>query len=75
MPRPVAAVLAYRAGRIDEARDRFAAAVAADPGDPAAQYGLGLALAKLGRWEDAQPPLEKAISLRPDFASARRART
>src|SRR5205085_11208366 len=30
-------------------------------------------LAKLGRWDEARPPLEKAIALRPDFTSARRA--
>jgi len=65
--------VAYRAGRTAEARDRFAAAVAGDPNDAAAQYGLGLALAKLGRWDEAQPPLERATALRRDFPSARRA--
>jgi Flp pilus assembly protein TadD len=64
---------AYHARRLPEARDRFAAAVDADPRDPAAQYGLGLTLAKLERWEDARAPLEKAIELRPDFPQARRA--
>ncbi len=64
---------AYQAGRVEEARQHFAAAVAADPDDPAAEYGLGLVLAKLGRWDEAEAPLERALARRPDFAAARRA--
>jgi len=60
---------AYHAGRVAEARDRFAAAAAADPNDASAQNGLGLALGKLGRWEEARRPLEQARVLRPDFAA------
>ncbi len=64
---------AYRAGRVADAQERFAAAVADDPRDADAQYGLGLALAKLGRFAEAAPPLEAALALRPDFDPARRA--
>ena len=64
---------AYQGGQVVESRDRFAEAVAADPNDASAHYGLGLALGKLGRWEEARTPLQTALALRPDFAAAQRA--
>ncbi len=56
--------LAYQNGRFAEARDRFAEAVAADPHDASAQYGIGLALGKLDRWEEARAAFERAVALR-----------
>src|SRR2546430_7203013 len=64
---------AYQARRFTDARDRFAEAVAGDPDDASAQYGLGLALGKLGRWQEARGPIEKALALRAGFSAARRA--
>ena len=65
--------LAYQNGRFAEARDRFAEAVAADSHDASAQYGIGLALGKLDRWEEARAAFERAVALRPDFTAAQRA--
>jgi len=42
---------------------RYAAAVAAAPDDPAAHYGLGMALSKLGRGEDARAEYARARDL------------
>src|SRR5436853_505583 len=36
-----------------------------------ALYGLGLALGKLGHWEEAEAAFAKALRVRPDFAEAR----
>jgi tetratricopeptide (TPR) repeat protein len=65
--------LAYQTGRFAEARDRFAEAAAADPNDASAQYGIGLALGKLHRWEEARAAFERAVTLRPGFTAAQRA--
>ena len=67
------AQIAYRAGRFEEARRDFADAVADDPRDAAAQYGLGLALARLGRWQEAGRAFEQALDTKPDFTAAREA--
>ncbi len=64
---------AYRAGKIDAARARFADDVAADTDDASAAYALGLVLAKIGRVDEARASLAHAVALRPDFAAARRA--
>src|SRR2546429_5435584 len=57
--------LAYQNGRFAEARDRFAEAAAADPHDASAQYGIGLALGKLDRWEEGRGALQRAGPLPP----------
>jgi Tfp pilus assembly protein PilF len=44
----------YRTGDYATAAKRYAAAVVVNPDDPAAFYGLGMALAKLGRDDEAR---------------------
>lgn len=61
---------AYQAQRYEDARALFARAAADDPGDAAAQYGLGLALGRLGRWDESVVAFERATELRPGFAEA-----
>jgi hypothetical protein len=61
------------AGRLDDARARFAEAVEADPADAVAAYELGLALTRLERWDEAADALERARRLRPRFEQAERA--
>ncbi len=45
---------AYRAGDFTAAAKRYAAAAVVNPEDPAAFYGLGMALSKLGRDDEAR---------------------
>ena len=45
---------AYRGGDYAVAAKRYAAAAVVSPDDPAAFYGLGMALAKLGRDDEAR---------------------
>ena len=66
--------VAYDAGQWDVARERFADALADDPSDGAARYGLGLALGKLGRWSEAKAAFEEVLAADPGFADAARAR-
>jgi Flp pilus assembly protein TadD len=54
---------AYRGGDFRLAARRYAAAAVNRPDDPAAFYGLGMALAKLGRDEDARAAYAKAREL------------
>ncbi len=62
--------VAYQEQRYEDARAMFARAAADDPGDASAQYGLGLALGKLGRWEEAVVAFQRATALRPGFTEA-----
>ena len=45
---------AFRTGDYTSAAKRYAAAAVVNPDDPAAFYGLGMALAKLGRDDEAR---------------------
>ena len=54
---------AYRAGDFGLAARRYAAAVAVRQDDPAAYYGMGMALSKLGRDEDARKAYARARAL------------
>ena len=54
---------AFRAKDWTAAAKRYASAVSAAPEDPAAHYGLGMALAKLGREDDARREYAKAREL------------
>jgi len=55
--------VAYRAGEFENAARRYASASVAKPDDPAAYFGLGMALAKLGRDDDARVAYAKARAL------------
>jgi Flp pilus assembly protein TadD len=54
---------AFRAGDFSASAKRYASAVVVSPDDPAAYYGLGMALAKLGRDDDARIAYAKAREL------------
>lgn len=54
---------AFRAEDYAGAAKRYASAVTVAPDDPAAQYGLGMALAKLGRDDEAREAYAKAREL------------
>ena len=55
--------VAYRAGDFEDAARRYASAAVAKPDDPAAYYGLGMALAKLGRDDEARQAYARARAL------------
>jgi tetratricopeptide (TPR) repeat protein len=54
---------AFRAKAYDDAARRYASAVAVQPDDPAAYYGLGMALSRLGRDDEARVAYAKARDL------------
>jgi len=54
---------AFRGGDFAAAAKRYASAVVVSPDDPAAYYGLGMALAKLGRDDEARVAYAKAREL------------
>lgn len=54
---------AYRAGDYTAAAKRFASAVVVSPEDPAAFYGLGMALSKLGRDDEARTAYARSREL------------
>jgi Flp pilus assembly protein TadD len=55
--------VAFRGGDFEDAARRYASAAVAGPDDPAAWFGLGMALARLGRDDDARVAYAKARSL------------
>ena len=61
---------AYRAGDFSLAARRYAAAAVLDENDPAAFYGLGMALSKLGKDEDARSMYSRARQLVRDQQAA-----
>ena len=67
-----AARASYDAGRFDEARPLYEAALAADPNSATALNRLGLANRKLGRLADARAAYERAVLADPAFADAER---
>ena len=54
---------AFKQGDFDGAAKRYASAAVVSPRDPAAFYGLGMALAKLGRDDEARQAYAKAREL------------
>jgi Flp pilus assembly protein TadD len=54
---------AYRGGKYELAAKRYAAAAVAKKDDPAAYFGMGMALAKLGRVEEARLAYARAREL------------
>jgi len=59
----VAGNQAYRGGKYELAAKRYAAAAVAKKDDPAAYFGMGMALAKLGRVEEARLAYARAREL------------
>ena len=57
-------------GRLDEAREQFAAAVTLSPNYAEAHYGLAGVLLQLNRPAETQTHAEQAVRLKPDFAEA-----
>jgi Flp pilus assembly protein TadD len=53
----------FRAKDFDAAARRYASAIAIQPKDPAAHYGLGMALSRLGRDDEAREAYAKARAL------------
>ena len=53
----------FRAGDYTAAAKRFASAVVVSPEDPAAFYGLGMALSKLGRDDEARAAYARSREL------------
>ncbi len=56
----------FNSGRFADARDNFAAIVATSPTEDYAHFGLGLALSRLGVYEEAAEHLALAVAMRPD---------
>jgi tetratricopeptide (TPR) repeat protein len=56
----------YDSGAYERARDNFAAIVADSPSDDYAQFGLGLASARLGELDEACEHLALAVAMAPD---------
>ncbi len=54
---------AFRAGDFTAAAKRFASAVVVSPEDPAGFYGLGMALSKLGRDDEARAAYSRSREL------------
>jgi len=61
-------------GRLEEAKEHFAAAVRLRPGSDAARLNLGIAFANLGRKADAARELDEALRLNPGNETAARLR-
>jgi len=59
----VAGNLAYRSGKYQLAAKRYAAAAVAKKDDPAAYFGMGMALARLGRIEEARAAYTRSREL------------
>jgi len=58
-------------GRKDEAFEHLAAAAQLDPGNPDAQFNLGIFFLQNKHWPDAARCFEATLKLRPEFAPAR----
>jgi tetratricopeptide (TPR) repeat protein len=56
----------FNSGRLQDARDNFAAIVATSPTEDYARFGLGLALSRLGAYDEAAEHLALAVAMRPD---------
>ena len=56
---------------IENGATHFTRAAQLNPDYVEAWFNLGRTYGQLGRWEDAIPPLQTALSLRPDLKSAR----
>lgn len=59
-----------QAGRLDEAREVFEAAITARPSNAVALYGLGAVHVSAGSHEEAEPILARAVAADPTFVMA-----
>jgi predicted O-linked N-acetylglucosamine transferase (SPINDLY family) len=66
----VEAVQLLQAGRFEEARARYRALLAADPGHSIALHHLAIAEHQLGRGEEAIALIRRSLALKPDAAEA-----
>jgi tetratricopeptide (TPR) repeat protein len=62
-----------KSGRISAAADRYRAALENDPLADTVRRNLGLALCRLGRWDEGIAELREALRLNPDDAETARA--
>lgn len=60
----------FKAGRIEEASERFAEALRLRPQMAEAHYNQGLAMTRLGRRDEAMACFHEALRLMPDYAVA-----
>lgn len=58
-------------GSLDQALDRFRAALRLRPSDPALEFNVGLTLFRMGRFEESLEPLERATGHPPSAPNAR----
>ena len=65
-----AGIEAFRAGRLEQAADLIAKAIAANASVPAFHYNLGIVLKARGRLQEAAASYRRAIALKPDHADA-----
>ncbi len=56
--------------QLETARTLLTKALQADPRMPEAQFAMGLLLQQENEWKESIPPLETAIQLKPDYATA-----
>ena len=68
MAREALARAEFDMGLYDDARDNFSWIISVNPADDYAQFGLGLALTKLGDLAGAVEHLALAAAMRPDIA-------
>jgi len=62
-----------RVGATEAAAASLGKAAELDPGDPAIHADLGLALARMSRWTEAEAELEHALALDPENTTAKKA--
>ena len=65
-------IMHVQADRFVRAADLFATAAAADPRFPNVQYSLGVAYFNTGHYDEAHPPLSRALEIDPSNAPLRR---
>lgn len=64
-------MVAFDAGRYEEARDWFERTVRISPGYAEGHRNLGVTFTRLGDWERSIAALEYALSIQPDYVEAR----
>ncbi len=64
-------LVAFEAGRFDEARDWFERAVRLSPGYAEGQKNLGITYARAGEWDRAIGALQRALTIDPRYTEAR----